>query len=205
MKVKEKKSKKGQVPLDPILFVVTVPSCQPTAKDRADAQERADDGRTFAGTDASIFSFVVFIAFFETAVRHHAVCCSLHLIGRQRCRARERIENPAKAKTVTEAKGQKGDAGAVFDLAPNVGSVSDRRAANGGAMTCVKKAKKTIRMRRAGGDWPPGGVGGSKGQIKRHAGAANSDAWREVSSAEPWLGGQRASRKAQSGARTAKG
>ena len=55
----------------------------------------------------------------------------------------ERIENPAKAKTVTVAKRQKGDAGAVFDLAPKVGSVSDKRAANGGVMACVKKAKKT--------------------------------------------------------------
>ena len=52
------------------------------------------------------------------------------------------IQNPAKAKTVTVGKGQKGDAGAVFDLAPKVGSVSDKRAANGGVMACVKKAKK---------------------------------------------------------------
>jgi len=43
MKAKEKKSAKGQVPFDPILFAVTVPSRQPTAKDRADAKERADD------------------------------------------------------------------------------------------------------------------------------------------------------------------
>jgi hypothetical protein len=43
MKTKEKKSRKGQVPFDPILFAVTVPSRQPTAKDRADAKERADD------------------------------------------------------------------------------------------------------------------------------------------------------------------
>ena len=53
------------------------------------------------------------------------------------------IQNPAKAKTVTVAKGQKGDAGAVFDLAPKVGSVSDKRAANGGVMAGVKRAKKT--------------------------------------------------------------
>jgi hypothetical protein len=53
------------------------------------------------------------------------------------------IQNPAKAKTVTVAKGQKGDAGAVFDLAPRLGSVSDKRAANGGVMACVEKAKKT--------------------------------------------------------------
>ena len=43
MKAKEKKSAKGQVPFDPILFAVTVPSRQPTAKDRADAKERASD------------------------------------------------------------------------------------------------------------------------------------------------------------------
>jgi hypothetical protein len=43
MKVKEKKSTKEQVPFDPILFAVTVPSRQPTIKDRADAKERADD------------------------------------------------------------------------------------------------------------------------------------------------------------------
>jgi hypothetical protein len=41
------------------------------------------------------------------------------------------------------AKGQGGDAGAVFDLAPKVGSVSDRRAANGGVMAAKKKAQKT--------------------------------------------------------------
>ena len=51
------------------------------------------------------------------------------------------IESPAKAKTVTVLKWQKGDAGAVFDLAPNVGSVSDKRAANGGVMAGVRKAK----------------------------------------------------------------
>ena len=51
------------------------------------------------------------------------------------------IPNSAKAKTVTVLKGQKGDAGAVFDLAPKVGSVSDKRAANGGVMAGVKKAK----------------------------------------------------------------
>jgi cellobiose-specific phosphotransferase system component IIB len=43
MKVKEKKSAKDQVPFDPILFAVTVPSRQPTVKDRADAKERPDD------------------------------------------------------------------------------------------------------------------------------------------------------------------
>ena len=40
---------------------------------------------------------------------------------------------------MTVGKGQKGDAGAVFDLAPKVGSVSDKRAANGGVMVCEKK------------------------------------------------------------------
>jgi len=47
----------------------------------------------------------------------------------------------AKAKTVTAAEGQEGDAGAVFDLAPKLGAVSDERAANGGMMAGVKKAK----------------------------------------------------------------
>lgn len=40
-----------------------------------------DDGRTFAGADALVLVFVVFIAFFETAVRHPAVCRSLHRRG----------------------------------------------------------------------------------------------------------------------------
>ena len=52
------------------------------------------------------------------------------------------IQSPAKAKTVTVAKGQWGDAGAVFDLAPKVGSVSDKRAANGGVMACEKKGEE---------------------------------------------------------------
>ena len=43
MKVKEKKSAKEQVPFDPILFAVSVPSRRPTEQDRADAKERADD------------------------------------------------------------------------------------------------------------------------------------------------------------------
>ena len=59
------------------------------------------------------------------------------------------IPNSAKAKTVTVAKGQKGDAGAVFDLAPGLGSVSDKQAANGGVMACVKKAK-TNKLNEAG-------------------------------------------------------
>jgi hypothetical protein len=43
---------------------------------------------------------------------------------------------------VTETKRQKGDAGAVFDLASRLGSVSDKRAANGGVMACVKKGEE---------------------------------------------------------------
>jgi hypothetical protein len=43
MKAKEKKSAKGAVHFDPILFAVTVPSRQPTPKDRSDAKERPDD------------------------------------------------------------------------------------------------------------------------------------------------------------------
>jgi len=40
---KGKEIRKGAIPFDPILFAVTVPSRQPTAQDRADAKERADD------------------------------------------------------------------------------------------------------------------------------------------------------------------
>jgi hypothetical protein len=53
------------------------------------------------------------------------------------------MENPAKAKTVTVAEGQEGAAGAVFDLAPNLGLVSDERAANGGVIAGVKKGEDT--------------------------------------------------------------
>ena len=42
---------------------------------------------------------------------------------------------------MTAAEGQEGAAGAVFDLAPNPGLVSDERAANGRVMVGVKKAK----------------------------------------------------------------
>jgi hypothetical protein len=56
----------------------------------------------------------------------------------------------AKAKTVTAAEGQEGAAGAVFDLAPVPGWVSDRRAANGGVMAGVKKAKTDNLTRLAG-------------------------------------------------------
>jgi hypothetical protein len=58
-------------------------------------------------------------------------------------RARQRVENSAKAKTVTAAEGQEGAAGAVFDLASNLGLVSDERAANGGVMAGVKKGEDT--------------------------------------------------------------
>jgi len=40
-------------------------------------------------------------------------------LGETASRARQRMNNPAKAETVIVAKGQKGDAGAVFDLAPD--------------------------------------------------------------------------------------
>jgi hypothetical protein len=47
-----------------------------------------------------------------------------------------RIQLPAKAKTVTEAKGQRGDTGAVLDIAPKyrlgVGPVSSQRWGDGG-------------------------------------------------------------------------
>ena len=59
------------------------------------------------------------------------------------------IPNSAKAKTVTVLKGQKGDAGAVFDLAPEVGAVSDQRAAKGRVTAGVKKAK-TNNLNEAG-------------------------------------------------------
>jgi hypothetical protein len=57
MEVKEKTSRKKRVPLDPILFAVTVPSRQPSVKDRADAKERADDAvepRDFKTMDATV-------------------------------------------------------------------------------------------------------------------------------------------------------
>jgi hypothetical protein len=72
------------------------------------------------------------------------------LIGETASRARQRIENLAKAKTVTAAEVQEGAAGAVFDLAPNLGLVSDRRAANGGVTAGVKKAKTDNLTRLAG-------------------------------------------------------
>jgi hypothetical protein len=53
----------------------------------------------------------------------------------------KRLPDSAKAKTVTVGKGRRGDAGAVFALAPKVGSVSDQRAANAGMMECEKKGE----------------------------------------------------------------
>jgi hypothetical protein len=61
-----------------------------------------DDGRTFAGADASISLIVVLIAFFETAV--HQLACSLHGWGRQRASRASARTNPAKAKNVTVAE-----------------------------------------------------------------------------------------------------
>ena len=62
------------------------------------------------------------------------------------------FNTPAKAKTVTVAKGQRGDAGAVFDLAPKsrlgVGPVSSKRRGDGGR----KKGEEnnlTFKPRRA--------------------------------------------------------
>jgi hypothetical protein len=43
MKIKERKVANERVPLDPILFAVTVPSRQPTVQDTTDAKERPDD------------------------------------------------------------------------------------------------------------------------------------------------------------------
>ncbi len=69
------------------------------------------------------------------------------------------IQFPAKAKTVTVLKGPKGDAGAVFDLAPKVGSVSDKRAANGGVTVCVKKAQTNNVNEARNGEWKMGARG----------------------------------------------
>jgi hypothetical protein len=57
-------------------------------------------------------------------------------MGETASRAQSALNKPAKAKTVTVAKGQRGDAGAVFDLAPKcrlgVGPVSSKRWGDGG-------------------------------------------------------------------------
>ncbi|MBI5383823.1 MAG: hypothetical protein HZA90_03960 [Verrucomicrobia bacterium] len=42
MKLKEPETK-TEAPFDPVLFATLVPSRKPTAKDRADAQEKPDD------------------------------------------------------------------------------------------------------------------------------------------------------------------
>ena len=77
------------------------------------------------------------------------------LFGRQRGRARSALENPAKAKTVTVAKGQKGDAGAVFDLAPKsglvVGPVSSKGQGDGGRKTGEEQLLHHFRF--SGRDW----------------------------------------------------
>jgi hypothetical protein len=65
------------------------------------------------------------------------------LTGRQQAVRDSASKTLAKAKTVTAAEGQEGAAGAVFDLAPNLGLVSDQRAANGGVMAGVKKGEDT--------------------------------------------------------------
>jgi len=102
-----------------------------------------DDGRTFAGAVASFLKFVVFIAFFLKPLSV-TLPFAARFTGRETAsRARQRIKNPAKAKTVTAAEGQEGAAGAVFDLASNLGLVSDERAANGGVMAGVKKGEDT--------------------------------------------------------------
>jgi hypothetical protein len=62
-------------------------------------------------------------------------------MGETASRALERIEAPAKAKTVTVAERLRGDAGAVLISLPYLGSVSDQRAANGGGDGGRKKAK----------------------------------------------------------------
>ncbi len=43
MKAKEKKTTKGGVPLDPVLFAATVPSRKPSRKDVEDCKEKPDD------------------------------------------------------------------------------------------------------------------------------------------------------------------
>jgi hypothetical protein len=74
--------------------------------------------------------------------------------GETASRARKRIEEPAKAKTVTVAKGQRGDAGAVFDLAPEsrfgVGPVSSKRWGDGGRK---KRRRQTTILTPSFGFW----------------------------------------------------
>jgi len=132
-----------------------------------------DDGRTFAGADASIVSCVVFIAFFLKPLSVTLPYAARFATLGDSDAAREvHLTTQRKQKTVTVAKGQKGDAGAVFDLAPKVGSVSDKRAANGGVAACIKKAKKTT-MRRAAA-FP---VMAAKGGLAEHDPRSGRD-WR---------------------------
>jgi hypothetical protein len=64
-----------------------------------------DDGRTFAGADASISKCVVFIAFFLKPLSVTLPFAARFTWRETAGRARKRIEESAKAKTVTVAKG----------------------------------------------------------------------------------------------------
>jgi hypothetical protein len=64
-------------------------------------------------------------------------------LGDGKPRAKAHSKNLAKAKTVTAAEVQEGAAGAVFDLAPNLGLVSDQRAANGRVTAGLKTGVET--------------------------------------------------------------
>jgi hypothetical protein len=101
---------------------------------------KTDEGRTFAGADASIF-FVVFIVFFETAVRHPAVGCSLHFWGASEPRAKAHSK-PSESENRDSGEEGEGETLARFSLSLlNLGSVSDQRAANGGVLAGIKQAK----------------------------------------------------------------
>jgi hypothetical protein len=63
------------------------------------------------------------------------------LVGRQQAVRGSAFKDLVKAKTVTAAERERGAAGAVFDVTANLGLVSDERAASGGVMAGVKKAK----------------------------------------------------------------
>ena len=66
------------------------------------------------------------------------------LFGETASRARSAFNNnPAKAKTVTAAQGQRGDAGAVFDLASKLRFGAEPASRTDGVMAGEKKAKKT--------------------------------------------------------------
>ena len=70
-------------------------------------------------------------------------------MGETASRARKRIQLSAKAKTVTVAKRERGDAGAVFDLAPNsrlgVGPASSKRWGDGGRKKGEDKQPNTFQ------------------------------------------------------------